>query len=125
MTAREKLLHYLKENEEVFNNMIESLDDYNGYLNKSDARFWEMDFIDEYLCNMKLTDFLDKIRYNHFDADDAYFIYDWNGITSYNEKDYSVFLDNYFINEVLDNIENIDGYNSEVALLIDQIIEEE
>lgn len=125
MTTRERLLNYLKENEEVFNNMIESLDDYNGYLNNSDARYWDMELIDEYLSGMKVTDIINLIKYNHFDVNDQYYIYNWEGITSYNEKDYSEFLDNYFIDEVIENIENIGGYDGEVALLIEQIKEEE
>ena len=41
----EKILEYFKNNEEIFNNCIEELDSYNGYLN--DDRYYEMEMLND------------------------------------------------------------------------------
>lgn len=115
----QEVINYLKENEGLFNNLIEELDAYNGYL--SDDRVWEMDCFDEFFSNKKPLDLLSLI--GEFDVNDEYFYVDGctGAINSTSEKDYLDFLDEYFINEVLEYREHLYIEDYGLNLLLDEV----
>ena len=111
---REKLLGYFKENEEVFNEVIEELDAYNGYL--GDDRYYEMELIDEFAFGAKPSEIIQRIYFG-YDADtstdelhtefnpmrDYFYFNGYGNPVSSDYKDYSDKLDNWFIDELLEN----------------------
>jgi len=115
---REKLLGYFKENEEVFNEVIEELDAYNGYL--GDDRYYEMEMIDEFALDAKPSEIIQRIYFG-YDADTStdelhtefnpmrnYFYFNGYGNpVSSDYKDYSDKLDDWFIDELLENANNL------------------
>lgn len=116
----QEVINYLKENEELFNDLIEDLDDWMGYL--GDERCWDMDTLDELVNSMKISEFAESIRGNHFDVYDNYFRGDvWNGIESCAEKDYSHFLDECFIDEVLEYRDRLHIEDDILNLLLDEV----
>lgn len=107
------LLTYFKENTEEFNETIESLDWWNGYL--GDDRFYPMDELDELVGEKKPSEMLKLVRDTNFDIYDEYFSFSIWGLESSNEKDYSDRLDLYFINELCDNFDEIKNNLSDLV----------
>lgn len=114
-----KLMELFENDEQLFNSAIEELDSYNGYL--GDDRYYEMDFLNEFLSCTDIVDILnmayfgrdddnwhtdshgDKI-YDSFNPNRNYFYYNGYGnLCSSNIKDYSCHLDNYFIDALLED----------------------
>lgn len=125
-----KLYNHFKENEDDFNDSIEELDSYNGYL--GDDRYYSMDELYELNPVNSQDDFddlMNRIYYGHDDycgggsafcPNRNYFYYNGYGnIVSSDYKDYSDHLDNYFIDSLIEN------YNS-LALpdAVEEIFEE-
>ena len=120
---------YFKENEEDFTTAIEELDCYNGYL--GDDRYYNMDELDEFYSNVKPSEVLIRAFYgydengNHpgeFNPNRDYFKFDGYGyLVSADYKDYSCFLDDYFVKDYIDNINNVYDVPDEVREIIDNI----
>ena len=142
MTATEKIIDYFKENEEVFNDCIEELDSYNGYL--GDDRYYPMDELSDLYCNADPIDLLNQAffvyfeetwtvdergekHYGAFNPNREYFTFNGYGnFVSADFKDYSAYLDHYAIESMSENrnqIYTIDD-NCDLSELFDELEEE-
>lgn len=108
--AIENIIDYFKENEDVFNDCIEELDSYKGWLN--DDRYYSMDELDEFYSGVEPLEILRRAFYGHdddtyeynqfgercnhgeFNPNREYFYYNGYGnLVSTDYKDYSAYLD--------------------------------
>jgi hypothetical protein len=116
---KQLLVDLFESNEELFNQTIEELDGYNGYL--GDDRYYYMDELTELFNGCEPIELLNKAFFGydldvwHTDAH-GYKVYGafnpnrdffkFNGygnLVSTNHKNYNSFLDDYFIDAVIDN----------------------
>ena len=138
-TLEEELLSYYQNNEEDFNHDIEELDFWNGYI--GDERAEPMEYLDEIYQGTDPTEILRRAYFGHdddtwheengekvygeFNPNRDYFYFNGYGnLVSTDYKDYSSFLDEYFVNEIIDNEchldlsygvqEIIDNYEEEI-----------
>lgn len=138
-----KIIEYFEENEEMFNNCIEELDSYNGYL--GDYRYYLMEDINEFYNNevpLELlrrayfgrdddtwtTDASGNKTYGEFNPNREYFYYNGYGnLVSSDYKDYSSHLDEYAIQEMIENRSYIDSIESdeELTALFDELEQDE
>lgn len=137
----EKIIEFFKDNDDVFSECIEELDDYNGYL--GDNRYYDMDMLPEFvstddvfrllnmayfgddLDNWHLTEDGEK-RYDSFNPNREYFSFNGYGnLVSSNWKDYSSFNDEYVVESMEENRRYIDSIddNSELCELFDMLEE--
>lgn len=100
--VREAIAEVLDDDTDVFVDVCEELDNWNGFL--GDARCYDMSEIDEFFS--KPSELLDKM--SDFDYTDEYFYFDVYGVTTASDK-YDVYSDAVSVDEVIDNIE--DCYN--------------
>lgn len=135
-TAIEAIKTYFEENEEEFNEAIEELDSYNGYLN--DDRYYSMYDLDELYHDTDASEILARAFYgydemytdkdgNHtepFNPNREYFRYNGYGnLVSTDCKDYSDHLDSYFVENYIDNAAQLYNVPDEVQEIIDSIEE--
>lgn len=120
-TIKEQLKELLEQDEQLFNTAIEELDSYNGYLN--DNRYYSMDELNEFYRDSEPLELLQRAyfgrdndtwttdssgnkTYGEFNPNREYFTYNGYGnLVSSDYKDYSYLLDNYFIDELIENAE--------------------
>lgn len=135
----EKIIAYFEENEEIFNQCIEELDSYNGYL--GDDRYYYMDDLDEFYTGTNPLEILRRAYYGRdddtwhtdasgnkiygeFNPNREYFYYNGYGnLVSSDYKDYSDKLDNYVIESMSENrcyIDTIDS-DDELSELFDEL----
>ena len=137
---KDEILEYFENNEEEFNEVIEDLDSYCGYL--GDDRYYCMEELDELYHDQPATEILYRAFYGHdedtwstdsrgdrtygeFNPNREYFYFNGYGnLVSSDYKDYSGKLDKYFVEKVIDNADNI-ALPNEVQELIDEICKEE
>ena len=113
-TLAEELFNYYKENEEDFNHDIEELDSWNGYL--GDERIEDMEFLDDFYQGTEPTEILRRAFFGYddtyakseqrapFNPNRDYFYFNaYGNLVSTDERDYSSFLDEYFVKEIIDN----------------------
>lgn len=115
-----EITNYLEENEQEFICIIEGLDSWNGYLNGD--RWEDMDFLDDYLCNEKPYDLiiLGRNSGNDFYPNDNYFRFDvYGNLESTNYKDYSDYISDYFIDDIIENYQRLDIPGDLDPLLMD------
>lgn len=118
---------YFKENEDVFNDCIESLDSYNGYL--GDDRYYSMDELDELYSGESATEILQRAFYGYdedtsteeshteFNPNRDYFRFNGYGnLVSANYKDYSAQLDHWAIESMAENRSYIDPIDEDETL---------
>lgn len=116
---KEKLMELFENNEELFNQTIEELDSYNGYL--GDDRYYSMDMLADFYDGVDPIDLLQRAyfgydsecwhtdshgckEYGAFNPNRDYFKYNGYGnLVSCNYKDYSCFLDEYFVEAIIEN----------------------
>lgn len=137
------IIAYFENNEDVFNDCMEELDGYNGYL--GDDRYYSMDELDEFYRD---SDPLEILRRAYYGRDDDTYTTDSNGNKTYGEfnpnrdyfyyngygnlvssdyKDYSHLLDNYAIEAMNENrcyIDSIDN-DEELTALFDELEQDE
>lgn len=132
------ILAYFKENEDAFNDCVEELDDYNGYL--CDDRWQDMDQLPEIvdtsdafaLLNMAYfgddlddchTDENGQKRYNSFNPNREYFRFNGYGnLESSNWKDYSDHMDDYAVRQMDQYRSKVDSIDDEtLAALFDEL----
>ena len=133
------IITYFKNNEDVFNDCIEELDGYNGYLD--DNRYYSMEKLDEFYRYIELIELLQRVYFG-YDEDDViidqwgeehkkkfnpmrdYFRYSGYGnLVSTNYKDYSDYLDNNAIEAMSEDrcyIYSIDN-DEELTALFDEL----
>lgn len=116
---KEKLMELFESNEELFNQTIEELDSYNGYL--GDNRYYDMDMLSDFYSGTDPIELLNRAYFGYdsetwhtdssgnkiyggFNPNRAYFSYNGYGnLVSSDYRDYSTYLDDYFIDAVIDN----------------------
>lgn len=131
-----KILEYFRENEDVFNETIEELDSYNGYL--GDDRYYPMEEMDDLFSGQSAEWILCRAffgydeetytinsdgtkEYGPFNPCRDYFSFNGYGnLVSADYKDYSAYLGNHFIDELIDNCGNL-FLNDEVVELLDEL----
>lgn len=115
---REKLMNYFKDNEDDMNDVMEQLDSWDGFL--GDDAYFPMDELYELNPVNSQDDFddlMNRIYYGHDDDNGDgsafcpnryYFYYNGYGnLVSSDYKDYRDKLDDYFIDEVMENRDKI------------------
>lgn len=136
----EKVIEWFEGNEEAFNDCIEELDSWNGYL--GDDRYYDMDSLNEYYCdtepiellyrafygydaNYWWTDSSGEKRHGEFNPNRDYFRFNGYGnLVSIDYKDYSDHLDSYFVEELIKNRNHVSwtiNQYDELVELLDQI----
>ena len=139
MTTIEKIIAYFEENTDIFNDCIEELDSYNGYL--GDNRYYSMDELDDFYSTTKPLEILRRAFYGHdedtyhtdsygnreygeFNPNREYFAFNGYGnLVSSDYRDYSEYIDRYAVEEMAENrhyIDTIDD-NEELAELFDEL----
>ena len=139
----EKIVEYFKENEDIFNDCIEELDSYNGYL--GDDRYYSMDEFDDLYSGVEPSEVLIRAFYGHdeetfttdahgdrtygaFNPNREYFTFNGYGnLVSADYKDYSAYLDEFAVEDMANNRQWIDTIGSDIELseLFDLLEEDE
>lgn len=130
----EAIMNYFKENEDDFNNVIEQLDAWGGYL--GDDRYYNMYELDELYNGTEPTEILTRAFYGYdemytdenghhpepFNPNREYFRYNGYGnLVSTDVKDYSDHLDEYFVNELIENAAQLDDIPGEITEMIEEL----
>jgi hypothetical protein len=147
MTNRENkikaIISFFEDNEVIFNDCIEELDSWNGYL--GDDRYYEMDELSELFCDTDPVELLNRAFFGHdnetwttdsrgnreygpFNPNRSYFTFNGYGnLVSANYKDYSDHLCEYFVDSLAENVQHIYAVedNAELSELIAALTEED
>lgn len=133
------IIEYFKNNEDVFNDCMEELDSYNGYL--SDDRYYSMDELDELHNGTEPSELLRRAFYGYdeetyttdrdgnktygaFNPNRDYFRYNGYGnLVSADYKDYTGQLDKYAVESMSENRLYVDSIeqSDELATLFDEL----
>lgn len=133
------IIAFFKDNEDIFNEAIEELDAYNGYL--GDDRYYTMDELDEFYTRTEPSEILYRAfygydaetyttdgsgnrEYGQFNPNREYFTYNGYGnLVSADYKDYTNYLDAYAIEAMGENRRYIDSIEQfdELAALFDEL----
>lgn len=137
------IIEYFNNNDDVFNDCMEELDVYNGYL--GDDRYYSMDELDELYSGVEASEILARAFYGYdeeswttdssgnkeygaFNPNRDYFHFNGYGnLVSADYKDYSGHLDHYAVEELSGNRNYVDAIDSdsELATLFDALEEAE
>lgn len=130
MELVEKLLAYYRENVEDFNNDIEELNNWNGCL--YDDQIYPMEQLNELFQGTEPEEILKRAFYGYdepykygdpsrpFNPNRDYFYFNGYGnLVSISQRDYTDYLDNDFIQEIIDN-----RYNLSLSSGAEDIIED-
>lgn len=140
-TTIEKIIEYFEQNEDIFNDCIEELDAYEGYLN--DDRYYEMEHLNDFYSGTDPIELLERAYYGYdedtwttdnsgnksygaFNPNRDYFKYNGYGnLVSTDYKDYSSHLDKYVIESMSENRQYIDSIENddELTALFDELEE--
>lgn len=114
MTLKQQLLAYYKENTEDFNNDIEELDSWNGYLGSK--RYYRMEEFSDYYQDTDPLEILRRAFFGYDDDDstlekkepfnpnrDYFYLNDLRDLVSTDQQDYSDYLDERFVEEIIKN----------------------
>ena len=133
------IIEYFENNEDIFNDCMEELDSYNGYL--SDDRYYSMDELDELHNGIEPSELLRRAffgydeetyttdrdgskTYGAFNPNRDYFRYNGYGnLVSADYKDYSGQLDKYAVESMSENrlyVDSIDD-EKELSALFDEL----
>ena len=133
------IIEYFENNEDIFNDCMEELDSYNGYL--GDDRYYLMDELDELHNGTEPSELLRRAffgydeetyttdrdgnkTYGAFNPNREYFRYNGYGnLVSADYKDYTVMLDKYAVESMSENRNHIDSIddNEELTALFDEL----
>ena len=137
------IIQYFKENEDVFNDCMEDLDSYNGYL--GDDRYYDMDQLNDIYSGQEPQEILFRAFYG-FDDDswhtdssgnkiygafnpnrDYFYFNGYGNLVSSDYKDYSDKLDGYAIEAMSEDRNYIDSIENDGILsgLFDELEEAE
>ena len=135
--AIDAIIAYFKENEDEFNETIEDLDSYCGYL--GDDRYYNMEDLDEFYSGQPASEILTRAFYGHdaetwttdshgkkiygeFNPNRDYFYYNGYGnLVSADYKDYSAHLDKWFAEKLINEAGSLYEIPEEVQDIIDNI----
>lgn len=114
MTLQQELLAYYKENTEAFNSDIEELDSWNGYL--GDDKVIPMDELDDFYPEVEPSEILrraffgydevyakSEVRSSFNPNRDYFYINGYGNLVSTDERDYSGYLGEDFVQDIIDN----------------------
>lgn len=114
MTLQQELLEFYKKNTEDFNSDIEELDSWNGYL--GDDKVIPMDELDEVFQGVDPSEIVRRAFFGFdepyaksearpsFNPNRDYFYFSGYGnLVSTDERDYSGYLDEDFVQDIIDN----------------------
>lgn len=111
----------LIDNDDLFTDMIDELDNWNGFADG--FRAYDMGELDDLHCGMKLSEFLEKVT-SDFDLRDDYFYYSVYGLESTDSK-VALYRENVdegeLLDNILDNFDNIYFSDSDFEELIESI----
>ena len=133
------IIEYFENNEDIFNDCMEELDSYNGYL--GDDRYFSMDELDELHNDTEPSELLRRAffgydeetyttdrdgnkTYGAFNPNRDYFRYNGYGnLVSADYKDYSGMLDKYAVESMSENRSYIDSIDNdeELSALFDEL----
>lgn len=133
------IIEYFENNEDIFNDCMEELDSYNGYL--GDDRYYSMDELDELYNGIEPSELLRRAffgydeetyttdssgnkTYGAFNPNRDYFRYNGYGnLVSADYKDYSGMLEPFAIEVMRENRDYIDSIddNEELSALFDEL----
>ena len=133
------IIEYFENNEDIFNDCIEELDSYNGYL--GDYRYYSMDELDELHNGIEPSELLRRAffgydeetyttdrdgnkTYGAFNPNRDYFRYNGYGnLVSADYKDYSGMLEPFAIEVMRENRDYIDSIDNdeELTALFDEL----
>lgn len=133
------IIEYFENNEDIFNDCMEELDSYNGYL--GDDRYFSMDELDELYNGTEPSELLRRAFYGYdeqtyitdrdgnktygaFNPNRDYFRYNvYGNLVSNDYKDYSHLLDGYAIEAMNENRSYIDSIDNdeELTALFDEL----
>lgn len=131
---KEAMKNYFENNENEFIEVIEDLDSYNGYL--GDDRYYNMEELDEMLYGLTPSEVLARTFYGgdddtkdrngirgEFNPNRAYFYYNGYGnLCSTDYKDnYNYYLDDNFIDAVIENAGSLYNIPEEIQELLDEL----
>ena len=119
MTLVNELLGFYKQNDEAFVNDIEELDNYNGYL--GDYHLFDMDELNDLYQNEEPLEILCRSFFGYdddnstpdqrapFNPNREYFYFNgYANLVSTDYRDYSDFLDDEFVRNIIENESNLD-----------------
>lgn len=133
------IIAFFKDNEDIFNEAIEELDAYNGYL--GDDHYFTMDELDEHYIGIEPSEILRRAYYGYdaetyttdgsgnreygqFNPNRDYFTYNGYGnLVSADYKNYTGYLDKYAIEAMSENRRYIDSIeqSDKLAALFDEL----
>ena len=133
------IIEYFENNEDIFNDCLEELDSYNGYL--GDDRYYLMDELDELYNGIEPSEILSRAffgydeetyttdrdgnkTYGAFNPNREYFRYNGYGnLVSADYKDYSGMLEPFAIEVMRENRDYIDSIDNdeELTALFDEL----
>jgi hypothetical protein len=132
----DKIISYFQENDDVFTETIEELDSWNGYL--GDDRYYPMEEMNDLFCGQSVEWILCRAffgydeenwtinasgekEYGPFNPCRDYFSFNGYGnFVSADYKDYSAYLDDWFIDQLLEHRNHL-YLNDEVVDLLDEL----
>lgn len=127
-----KIITYFEDNESIFNNCIEELDAWNGYL--GDERYNEMEMLKEFYSDADPMELLYRAYYGHdadswntdssgereygaFNPNRDYFTYNGYGnLISTDYPEYTSHLDRWFIESYVENLPEMEAYKQSEEL---------
>ena len=134
---KQELKDLFEEDNALFNETIEELDSYNGYL--GDDRYYFMENLTDYIDTSDLwsslifrmfygrdddcyiTNSQGKKEYSQFNPNRDYYYYNGYGnLVSSDDKDYSDYLSDYFIDNLLENRSYL-NLDADVEALLDEL----
>lgn len=134
---RQELKDLFEEDEALFNETIEELDSYNGYL--GDDRYYFMENLTDYIDTSDLwnsliyrmfygrdddcyiTNSQGEKEYSQFNPNRDYYYYNGYGnLVSSDDKDYSDYLNDYFIDNLLENRSYL-NLDTDIEVLLDEL----
>lgn len=129
---RQELKDLFEEDTALFNDTIEELDSYNGYL--GDDRYYLMEDLTDYDLwssliyrifygrddDCYITNNQGEKEYSQFNPNRDYYYDGYGNLVSTDYKDYSAYLDNYFIDELLNNYDFL-NLDADVEALLDEL----
>ena len=118
MTLVKELMNYYRENVEDFNNDIEELDGWTGCL--YDDKIYPMEQLNEFFQSTEPEEILRRAFYGYdepykngdpsrpFNPNRNYFYFNaYGNLVSIDEKDYSSYLEEFYIQDIIDNRYNL------------------
>lgn len=136
MTLVNELLDFYKQDSEAFANDIEELDSYNGYLGGVD-RISDMEELNDLFHDLEPLDILNRAFFGYDDDDstsdqkapfnpnrDYFYLNAYENLVSTDERDYSDYLDETFVRDIIENEYNLDLSNG-AAEIIEKYDDEE